>query len=968
MSIKNNVLTYAAMGVLAAALPLRAEYTLVHPPRADDPMSVHVYRLDNGLTVYLSENHQEPRFYAEILVRAGSKHDPSDATGIAHYLEHMLFKGSGRIGTLDYESEKKHLDRIVALYEEHFIEQFEPRRQEIYAEINREAQAAAQFAIPNELDRMYTAMGERALNAHTWLEETVYKVDLPSNRFDHWTKVESERFADPVFRLFQTELETVYEEKNRSMDDKGRVIRAAVARQLYKNHPYGNTTLGSVEHLKNPSLERMYEFYRTYYIPENMAIAVSGDINITDAIERIDIEFSKWQAVQVNPEKKWKEPDIKEIERISVPYRGEEYVLLACRTAPGGHKDAEALEVLDMILDNSVAGLINLNLNQQQRVRQAGAYPWMNNDYGAQYLWGIPKEGQSLKEVEGLLTEQIELIKSGDFEDWIIPAIITDFEKRHKEKLEGNGPRVSLMRDAFISRTDWKKAAKKLERMGKVRKKHVVKAAKRYFKGAYVAGYRVDGEPDIPTMQKPELDPIEIDASRKSAFFSHIMGLPYTEIDPVYVVPGRDYVVKTVRDGVKLYYAHNPLNDLFALSINVDFGTLADKRLAVARELMDKSGTELVDAQELKKEWYKLGTDFNLSVGDHESTMSISGLDTNLAASLTQLLTFVRAPVADEASLENLKQIILKKRADAMKDNRTLFQALHRYNRWGDSSPYRRVPTNQELLGLSMEELHELFSGLLSYEHSVTYVGSKSLDRVIGLLQQGYSGTGDLQSPPPYQALAPRGPDETEIYFLHKEMAQALVRIEYGGEDYVESRRPAIDLFNDYFYGGMAGIVFQELREARALAYSVYAKYFTGERKAEPSVMVGFIGCQADKTAEALGVFVDLIDDLPKSDERFAAAKRSLENQYRTSRLGFRQVLPAVRKWERQEVPVDPRAWRFEQIRGASMEKVLEFHREHVGGRAKLVSIVGDREKVGLEGLTASGKVTEMRVEDLFGY
>ena len=166
----------------------------------------------------------------------------------------------------------------------------------------------------------------------------------------------------------------------------------------------------------------------------------------------------------------------------------------------------------------------------------------------------------------------------------------------------------------------------------------------------------------------------------------------------------------------------------------------------------------------------------------------------------------------------------------------------------------------------------------------------------------------------------------------------------------------------------MAGIVFQELREARALAYSVYAKYFTGERKAEPSVMVGFIGCQADKTAEALGVFVELIDDLPKSNERFAAAKRSLENQYRTSRLSFRQVLPAVRKWERQEVPVDPRAWRFEQIRGASLEKVLEFHREHVGGRAKLVSIVGDREKVGLEGLAASGKVVELRVEDLFGY
>ena len=968
MSIKNNFIIYATISLLTLARASIADYTLVHPPRSDDPMGVHIYRLDNGLTVYLSENHQEPRFYAEILVRAGSKHDPPDATGIAHYLEHMLFKGTGRIGTLDYESERKHLDRIVELYEQYFVEKFEPRRREIYSEINREAQAAAKYAIPNELDRMYTAMGERALNAHTWLEETVYKVDLPSNRFGHWAKIESERFADPVFRLFQTELETVYEEKNRSLDDKGRVIRTAVAEQLYKIHPYGNTTLGSVEHLKNPSLKRMYDFYRKYYVPGNMAIAISGDIYINEAIEYIDIEFAKWEAAEVVAEPSFEEPDIKEIERVSVPYRGEEYVLLAFRTVPIGHKDATALEVLDFILDNKVAGLINLNLNQRQRVRQAGSYPSLNNDYGAQYLWGIPKEGQSLKEVEALLTEQIELVKRGNFEDWIIPAIITDFEKRYKQKLEGNGPRVKLMRESFISRTEWKKAVKKLDRVRKIRKKHVVKVARNYFKGAYVAGYRIDSDPEIPKIHKPELDMIEIDASRQSAFYSHILDLPHDEINPVYVVPSRDYKVKKVRDGVKLYSAHNPLNNLFSLSIHVDVGTVADNRLAIARELMDKSGTSSLSAQDLKKEWYKLGTDFILSVGDHESSISISGLEANLDSSLNLVLEFVRAPATDEVTLKELKNILLKKRADAMQDNRTLFHALHRYNRWGDASPYIRAPSNEELLEYTKDELHELFSSLLSYEHSITYVGSKPIRELLGFLRNCYSDSETFEKPPKYRALLPRAPDETEIYFLHKEMAQALVRIEQGGGTYVESRRPAIDLYNNYFYGGMAGIVFQELREARALAYSAWANYFVGERKAEPSIMVGSIGCQADKTAEALEVFVDLIDDLPESPERFTAAKRFLENQYRTSRLGFREVLPAVRKWERQEIPIDPRAWRFEQIQKASLDKVLEFHREHVGGQPKMVSIVGQRKKVGLEELATSWRVVELEVDDLFGY
>ena len=251
-----------------------ARHKLLQGPAADDPMQVHIYQLDNGLQVYLTANREEPRFYAEIVVRAGSKHDPQDATGIAHYLEHMLFKGSRQMGTLDFEKEKVHLDRIEALYEQHFLETDPEKRAEIYAQINAENQLAAQYAIPNELDRLYTGMGERALNAHTWVEETVYKVDLPANRLEQWAKVEAERFHQPVFRLFQTELETVYEEKNRSMDNKDRVIRKAVQEQLYKNHPYRNTTLGSVEHLKNPSLARMYEFYHTYYVPNNMAIVI----------------------------------------------------------------------------------------------------------------------------------------------------------------------------------------------------------------------------------------------------------------------------------------------------------------------------------------------------------------------------------------------------------------------------------------------------------------------------------------------------------------------------------------------------------------------------------------------------------------------------------------------------------------------------------------------------------------------
>ncbi|MDP6052380.1 MAG: pitrilysin family protein, partial [Candidatus Latescibacteria bacterium] len=384
--ILNMALYALVMHVLAATS--YAGYIRINSPNPADPMNVHIYKLDSGLTVYLTENHETPRFYAEIVVRAGSKHDPAEATGLAHYLEHMLFKGNRNIGTLDYEKERVHLDRIVELYEQHYQETDPEKRAEIYEAINAESQLAGQYAIPNELDKIYSGMGATAVNAHTGHEETVYKVNMPSNRLEQWALIESDRFQEPVFRLFQPELEVVYEEKNRALDNKGRIINTTVMDKLFKVHPYGQQpTIGTVEHLKNPSLKHMYNFFETYYVPNNMAIFISGDIDISNTITLIDKHFSVWQSKPLPAEKTWVEAPLQGVERVEVQYLGEEYVMLAFRTVARGHPDAEALQLVDMVLDNATAGLINLNLNQRQKVRQAGSSPPMYNDYGYQTLW-----------------------------------------------------------------------------------------------------------------------------------------------------------------------------------------------------------------------------------------------------------------------------------------------------------------------------------------------------------------------------------------------------------------------------------------------------------------------------------------------------------------------------------------------------------------------------------------------------
>ena len=926
----------------------RADYSLIAEPNPDDPLAARIYQLENGLTVYLSENHEEPRFHAEIAVRAGGKHDPAESTGIAHYLEHMLFKGSEAVGTLDFESDEPDPEK----------------RAEIYAEINRESQLAAQYAIATEFNKIYSIMGEQAMNAFTGHEMTVYQVDLPANRLPQWAEMEADRFARPVFRIFQPELETVYEEKNRSLDSKDRAISEAVQGALYEGHPYGRTVIGSVDHLKRPSIKRMYDFFRTYYVPNNMAVVISGDIDVDEAIAVIDAHLGAWEARDVPALPEVHAKPVEGVKRVSVQYPGEEYVVIAFPAVPNGHDDLEALRLCDMVLDNATAGLINLNLTQTQRVRAAGSSPSSSNEYGAQYLWGIPKEGQTLEEVEALLLQQVEALKDGRFEDWIIPAIVTDFQKAEKARLESNAARVDMMRSAFIEYEDWGRAVQTLRRMAKLTKDDVVSAANAYFGEDYVVGHRTDGPRDIPELDKPALDPVDIDPTRTSAFARDILSRPVTDIEPVYIDED-DYQIIPYADGVDLYYSRNPINDLFTFSIAVDKGRIHEERLGLAALLLDKSGTVLFAPDELSKQWYRIGSDFRFRPGTNTSTFSLSGLDEKFEQSLALMMQTVRHPKAEDSTLAELIQITVKNRDDLTKDPRGVFQMLMSYSRYGELSSYRRLLPSAQLAELTVRDLHDLVESLLGLRQRVYYVGSLSSEQVIDTLREHHPIVTALAEPPAHEFLRAREPEGTEVYVVSEEAAQAQILIESSGRDFEEGLHTPVEFYNTYFSDGFSGLVMQELREARGLAYSAQAAYTQGNRKDDQNLMYGYIATQADKTPEAIAAFVDLIDELPESTPRFETVRQQLVSQYRTSRISFREVLGAARAWELYGLEGDPRKARFEQAQAIQLADMMQFHADEIRGRAKRISIVGDTSRIDMTAVSAIGTVTELTADDL---
>ncbi len=264
-----------------------------------DPLGTKMYTLPNGLKIFMSVNKDEPRIQTYIAVRVGGKNDPAETTGLAHYFEHLMFKGTEQFGTSDYAAEKPLLDEIERLFEIYRKTTDEGARADIYHAIDSISYAASLIAIPNEYDKLMSAIGANGTNAYTSNDVTCYVENIPSNEIENWARIQADRFEHPVIRGFHTELETIYEEKNMSLTSDGRKMAEAMLSALFPTHPYGTqTVLGTQENLKNPSITNVKNYHKTWYVPNNMAICLSGDF---DPDNMVDIIAKYFGHLKPNP-------------------------------------------------------------------------------------------------------------------------------------------------------------------------------------------------------------------------------------------------------------------------------------------------------------------------------------------------------------------------------------------------------------------------------------------------------------------------------------------------------------------------------------------------------------------------------------------------------------------------------------------------------------------------------------------
>ncbi|MCB9748975.1 MAG: insulinase family protein [Myxococcales bacterium] len=932
-------------------------------PLQADKMGVTIHRLKNGLTVYISTDRQKPRFNAWIAVRAGSRNDPGDSTGLAHYLEHMLFKGTGNLGTLDYAAERPHLERIQQLYAELRTTDDPQQRAAIETQLDQETQATAQFAVPNELTRIYSNLGVEGLNAFTSDEQTVYIADVPSNRLAAWATVESERFADPSFRLFFTEIEAVYEEKNLSLDSSYNRVSEALLRALFPQHPYGTQpTIGTVEHLKTPAYQDMVDYFHRWYVPNNMAVVLAGDVDAATALPVLERTLGRLAPKPVpSPEAATLTPISGRVER-EVVVEDRKGVTLAWHTVPVTHADEPALVVMDWLMDNATSGLLNTELELTQKVPNAGSNNEFFNEAGFWSVRATARDEQDLGEVEAMLLGVVGKLKAGEFTQADIDAIKVNQDIGEKRQLESNQGRVWKMAASFIERRPWDDVVARDQALRAVTRDDVLRVANAYLGDNFIALRRTKGKQELPKIEKPSITPIQVDPSRQSAFASQILEMPAPQLEPDWLEEGNEYRHVGLPAG-PMIYATNTRNDLFSLEYVFDLGSRRARLLCHALDLLDQSGYGELTAEALKKRLFALGTSIDFSCSADQSTISVEGVDANMEESLNLLRAWLRIPALAPETLAKLTENEIAERRNALDNSNYLGWAASNYARFGKDSEQLAVPSNKQLKAATVGKLKPLITTLPDYEHRTLYFGPRAPEDIEGMVGLGPSHK--KVKPEPDRAF--RAQKGVAIYLVHRETAKSSVSVTFPLSALDRALRPAFNAYGEYVGGDMGSLIFQEIREARGLAYSAYGYASTGSKPADQWALMGGMGTQVDKTPEALATYIELVQQWPLKPERFDAAKTALEQQYRSSRVDPRWVVYWVQSWDRLGEERDPRPWMRDATAALTVEQVQTFA-DRFKQTPVIISVVGDREKVDLEALKKIGPVTEVKPEQLVSF
>lgn len=963
---KFNLFAVAALMLLGAVSCSRYETV------KGDPMKVKIYTLDNGLKVYMSVNKEQPRLQTYIAVRNGGKNDPSDNTGLAHYLEHIMFKGTESFGTSDYAAEKPLLDQIEKQFNIYRTKTDPQERLVIYHIIDSLSYAASEIAIPNEYDKLMSLIGSQGTNAFTSNDQTVYQENIPSNQIDNWARIQADRFRNLVIRGFHTELEAVYEEYNMYLNEDAENSIYAMDSVLYRNHPYGSQqVIGTQDHLKNPSISAIKKQKATMYVPNNIAICVSGDFDPDQFVKIIEKYFGTWEPNPSIPEFKY-EPEKPLTSAVERHVYGNESDFLLFGWRVPGEKDADfdVAGIVESILTNGKAGLIDLDLNQLQKVLYAGSQIYDRVDYSDFLIQGYPKEGQSMDEVRSLILAEVAKLRAGDFDESLIDAAIANIKLARMRQLESNSSRAMMMVNSFIKRSDWADEVHELDRLAKITKDDVVKWANKYLSdNSYVVVYKHQGvNPKNNKIVAPSITPIATNRDKQSAFLTEISQTQVKPIEPVFVDYDKDLSKSEFSKDIEMLYKKNENNDIVTATFRFDMGKSTNPALGFAFDYLSYLGTPTRSAQDIALQEYKIAGNHSFNVGDNTMTFSVNGLAENLGQMLDIVEDLMLNAVPDEAILQNLKQDELMARQMSKSNQNSCSSALNSFVIYGPEYLKSVTLSNEQVMALTSDQLLAMVRDVLKKQHTVLYYGPQDESAAKSVIAQHHKYSDNPEKLVRKYARK-QIVNSSKVYVAPYDSRQ-FNYIQYSdrGEKFSMADVPAIELFNEYFGGGMNTIVFQEMREARALAYSAGAYLSSPSYLDDTYSFYARIGSQNDKLKDAVQAFDLIINDMPQSDKSFQIAKTGLESVLRTNRTTGMAVLNSYINARELGLKEPLAKVVYDKLSDMTMADVVACQQKWVKGRTYIYGILGDASDLDMDYLKTLGTVEQVSLDRIFGY
>ena len=939
----------------------------------DNPLEVKQFELSNGMQVWVNRDSSQPIVYGAVVVKAGGKDSPD--TGLAHYLEHLLFKGTEEIGTVDYEAEKVWLDSIAICYDKLSTLTHNAERNAVQKEINRLSKKAADYAIPNEFTRLIARFGGTGLNAGTSYDYTYYYNTFSPQYIEQWAELNSHRMISPVFRLFQGELETVYEEKNRGTDNTMQAPLFEMIKEFSGSNPYSYQVIGSTENLKNPRLGEMMDFFNKYYVGCNMGLILSGDID-TDGLEPLlERTFGRIRRgekpekapVEVEPLTGIREVKIKaEIPLVKIS-------VYAFNGPTDREADAPALDLAIGLLTNGFGSGLMDSLVTGHKMLLGGAQRLpMFNEMGIVGFAVIPNlPFGSLPKAEKLCWEQIDKVKRGEFSDSEVEALKLESARSAQQALETISGRSEQMVSVMTQGRGWDEYLAQVDAIRSITRDDIIRVANKYFTDKYIRFEKVMGSYPKDNVAKPDIDPVVPKHSGESSEYAkRLEAIPVRDVAPRLVDLKNDVQRLDVTPNVRLFYKDNPVNDLFSMTIRVVRGTSDDPVVEHVASFLNTVGTDSLSMQQLSKTWQALGTSFYASAGNHSFDLTIKGYEDKLDESLKLLRHFIDHAVPDKDSFkEMLTSIDLEKRTFFTGGTSNIMDAMTEKVLYGDKSAYLRHLDKKELKAVGTKGLMDTFNDLMDHGYSVMYSGRLGAGAVADALARRLD-LGRASKTEDWVRVNYLGYDSPTVFFYDLPGSrQALIKT-YKRFDKPQNGhdKAALEVLGQYFGGGMFSLMFQEVREFRSMAYSAsgYTSYPDPAYPDDGSIFVTQLGTQADKSLSAIQLVDSLITNLPIKENGLESSRHSIVSKTNNGYPTFRSLPTMVQQYERLGYTSDPNTDVLANLQTIDASALRPYYEKAVLPAPTVWIIVGDRKALPMDDIARYGRLVELKKEDIY--